>query len=79
MKHEMRSVQVYPTGAERWVCPVCAREVVLMWGSPFRLVMLEFGETEVGHRCEKGISVEVEVSQDVLSDVWKDAIDDIDS
>ncbi len=79
MKHEMRSVQVYSTSAERWVCPVCAREIVLMWGPPFRLVILEYGETEISHSCEKRVKVEVEVGQDVLPDIWKDAIDDIDS
>lgn len=55
--HVMVKIRQYPTGAEKWGCPTCGKQVIMIW-SPFRRITLHEGDPDALHSgCKGGLEM----------------------
>lgn len=62
-RHVMRLVHQWPTGAQSYMCPVCARMVMVEWGysrNSFRVIVMDHGNTSVPHTIARTHRVNAE-------------------
>jgi len=52
-EHEMALERTYDSGVEMWNCALCGRRVMVRWGHPFNLIVLEVGDEYVAHSGSK--------------------------
>jgi hypothetical protein len=53
IQHAMQLEEAYPSGAEKWYCPICSRQFIMQW-EPYKKVVLDVGDEYVIHSGDKG-------------------------
>jgi transposase-like protein len=79
-EHIIERVEIYLSGAERWLCPKCGREFVVRWYPSLEKIFLEYGDLKAEHLVVVDVRDYVtSVRDDVLVDmeVWGEAFDDL--
>lgn len=84
MNHNTNLEKTYPSGAEKWVCPTCGREVLWQW-PPLKLksIVLVEGDLNAIHSgvkktSESGISgLKIEISDEEFPPNLRNELDDI--
>ena len=75
-KHDMQLVQVHNSGAEEWLCPICARRFIIQWPPNYQKIVLEAGDEYAFHSCHKGDrSSKTQIEDPILSQELRDALD----
>ena len=86
-QHEMRLEKTHPSGAQEWVCPICARRFIVQWQPQPNIVDLEAGDQHVSHigstgdlrlRLPRISQVEEPVLSDELRAALEEALEDVD-
>ncbi len=68
-------------GAEEWLCPQCARRILLRWPPDYQRLVLESGDTTAVHTASKGgarvgeIAVAGAPAEDDRNWLWSHGID----
>ncbi|MDX1520235.1 MAG: hypothetical protein R3264_01240, partial [Anaerolineae bacterium] len=52
--HHMHLDKTHPSGAEEWVCPICAQRYLISWSPSFKRTVLETGDENALHSGAKG-------------------------
>jgi hypothetical protein len=86
-QHEMRLEKTYPSGAQEWFCPTCARRFIAQWQPTINIIALEAGDSRVGHTGSTGDlrmrplqirQVEEPMLSDELRAALEEALEDVD-
>ena len=68
----------YPSGAQRWTCYTCGREVVYQWQPKIKNVVLIEGDSTVAHSGRIGIQAPLQAEgEDQFPTELKDQIDEV--
>jgi len=81
--HEMRLEEIYPSGAEEWLCPTCGRRFLMSWPPAYKKIVLIAGDEYAIHSGGKGgvrlapPQISQQEEEFVLSDELRTAIEEI--
>ena len=83
-QHNTHVEEIYPTGAERWLCATCGREVIWQFPPALKLknIVLVEGNSSV---CHKGVKqaegLEIDMDADIDDEIFpadlKEEIEDV--
>lgn len=67
MTHKTEMRERYPSGAERWKCITCAREIVLQHYPRLKIIVLEEGNEGIDHYGSEAIEgLNLDLGTDVI-------------
>lgn len=55
-RHDMKLVDILPSGIEDWYCPICGRRLMIQWNPHFDKTVVVPGDENAYHTGGKGIN-----------------------